>query len=111
MHPSYRSGRTVLERHRLNKTIEVVRSTDKAKSDKQESKKMKFLDDKNNMEKYLKMSLTKIGWNTDTKSSTVSPKLLWANVDRASDYISIKKGQFYNHLNGSFHLTSKDKLH
>jgi len=69
------------------------------------------LDDKNNMEHYLKMNLNKAGWKGDTKLQTKDAKLLWSNIDKISDHNYLKKGQFYNHLNGSYYITNKDKLH
>ena len=37
--------------------------------------------------------------------------MLWANTDRFADHLEIKKGQYYNHIEGSASLTYKDKLH
>lgn len=74
-------------------------------------KRIRFLDDKNNMERYLKTNLTRIGWSENTKVSNHTPNLLWSNIDKSSDHQALKDGQFYNHLHKSFHLTNKDKLH
>lgn len=74
-------------------------------------KRIRFLDDKNNMERYLKTNLARVGWSENTKASDKPPNLIWANIDKPSDHQELKEGQFYNHLQGSFHLTNKDKLH
>ena len=76
-----------------------------------QAKRIRFLDDKNNMERYLKTNLTRIGWSENNKAGSNTPNLIWSNIDKASDHQELKEGQFYNHLHGSFHLTNKDKLH
>lgn len=63
------------------------------------------------MEQYMKTNLAKAGWRGDRCVSQHDAQLLWANIDRSNDYRQLKKGQFYNHLNGSHHLTAKDQLH
>lgn len=61
------------------------------------------------MEQYLKMNLTKAGWKSEYTQKDAN--LLWSNMDRPTDYNQLAKGQFYNHINGSHHLTSKNYLH
>lgn len=63
------------------------------------------------MEKYLRTNLARIGWSSQSNNTKNDANLIWSNIDKVSDHNDLKDGQFYNHLNGSFHLTNKDKLH
>lgn len=63
------------------------------------------------MEQYLKMSLNKAGWKNGNSLQNQDVKLLWANIDRPTDHLEIGSGQFYNHISGTHHLTTKNGLH
>lgn len=36
---------------------------------------------------------------------------MWANIERPTDHTRLEEGQFYNHIAGTHHLTTKDGLH
>ena len=59
----------------------------------------------------MKMSLTNTGWQENKAVKEGEAQLLWSNADTPTDYSSIKPGQLYNHIRGSFHLTNKGLIH
>lgn len=61
------------------------------------------------MEDYLRDNLKRAGWSEGEGKKDVN--LLWSNIEKATDHQHLKDGEFYNHIAGTAHITSKDGLH
>ena len=63
------------------------------------------------MQRYIKDTVIKKGWFNPKNDNSNLARLIWSKNDNKNYYSSLKQGQYYNHINGSFNLTSKEKLH
>ena len=78
----------------INKTIDVISNqsrNSKASSlvlrEHDNTKRIKMLEDKSNMENYIKHNLTRNGWKQAKMIQNKEANLLWANTDRFSDHL------------------------
>jgi hypothetical protein len=63
----------------MKKTIDSPTKKSMASSGDEPGKRIKFLNARNNMEHYLKINLTKSGWQEIKESKNRKAQILWSN--------------------------------